>query len=72
MKHEVPRAAAGRTVAGAVRCEAALFGIELVNNDLIRSQVGDEQKMIIWIGADEVWMRSFLSLVVRGRSRCDE
>src|SRR4029079_12924907 len=54
VEDKMPWAAARGRMAGAVWCQSALLRIEFVNDDLIRAQIGDEQKVIIGISADEV------------------
>ena len=65
----MPWAAARGRVAGAVWCQSALFGIEFVNDDLIGAQIGNEQEVVVGVGADEVRMGTFLSFVVWPEAR---
>src|SRR5262249_48298224 len=64
MEDKVTRTTAGRSVAGAVWLQAALFGIELVDDGLIGAEIGHEQKMVFGIGADVMRVWSLLPLAV--------
>jgi len=75
MKREMARARAGFHFrkAGKHRREDSSAGIEAVDDDLIKPQIGDEGEAVVRRCANPVGMRAFLALLVRaGAGMLDE